>query len=199
MMSDGNPRHTHSHIGAVNRTGSAQWSKAHLIAFEVALDQEIAPAMRKWFAKKRPLIISQIGLRQQGRPRSTGALETSLGAIKQSIGTRHFVFRNLARLRLLLDLMVLDQRRDSDERRYAELIRRAFLATGAAAPRPFRSLDDRAGPSISGQAAAAERLAVSREKGRLSSERAEARRSAGRAPRLASRRVAAGRVPLDVA
>lgn len=130
----------------------------------------------------------------------TGALETSLGAIKQSIGTRHFVFRNLARLRLLLDLMVLDQRRDSDERRYAESIRRAFLATGAAAPRPFRSVDDRAGPSISGQAAAvAERLAVSREKGRLSSERAEARRSAGRAPRLASRRVAAGRVPLDVA
>ncbi len=43
---------------------SAQWSTAHLAAFEVAPSQETASAMRKWVIRKRPLITSQIGLRQ---------------------------------------------------------------------------------------------------------------------------------------
>jgi hypothetical protein len=89
----------------------------------------------------------QFAIYQPGRPRSTGGIESVLTRIKGSIGTRHYNFRNRARLQVMLDLMTVRLRDDASEARFAEIIRRSpMVRSRTTADR--RALDDTGGSSI---------------------------------------------------
>ena len=170
----------------------AQWTFERWERFLYELHFSEASEMKSWIAKRGALIETQFEIRRSDRPRATGALEDSLRNVKGAIGDRHFVFRNLARLRLLLNLMALHEREDDDVRTYAQIIRRALLTDG----RPqFRALDDAGAASIRAQALAAdERLAEKREFARTASRKYEAKESKRRKERKAKRIADEGRL-----
>ncbi len=121
-----------------------------------------------WAMKKEPMVLRQIGLCQPGRPRSTGGLEDPLKDIRdRRLGMRRLNFRNAKRLEVLLNLMLLDLRKDADEDRYADIIRRHLLANGGQSPAGGRDLDDHDRASIHEAVWAGEkRLAKSRARNR---------------------------------
>jgi hypothetical protein len=173
----------------------AQWTADNWARFVDALDASDAEHMKHWTAKNRALIEHQLAIRQAGKPRSTGALESGLERAKTAIGARHFVFRNAARLRVLLGLMTLSAREEDDARLYTELIRRAITANGGHPPASLHSLDDKVSPSIAAEAAAVEaRLGPKRAAARKTSQRHEAREAVKRAERRAERHAREGRL-----
>ena len=121
-----------------------------------------------WARKKEPMVVRQIGLYQVGRPRSTGGLEEPLKDIRdRRLGMRRLSFRNAKRLEVLLNLMLLDIRKDADEDRYADIIRRHLLANGGQPRLGQRDLDDHGKASIHEAVWAAEkRLATMRARNR---------------------------------
>jgi len=173
----------------------AQWSRERWQTFLDALESSKADNMRSWTAKKRALIERQFDIRLPERPRSTGALETALANTKKLIGTRHYVFRNAARLRLLLGLVTLHEREEADPRVYAEVIRKALVANGGKAPARARALNDpKAVPSIAAEAALAEaRLGDKRKKAREHSRKFEAQEAIKRQERRTVGHLKSGR------
>ncbi len=121
----------------------------------------------------------QFAIYEEGRPRSAGSLETTLRSMKERLGLRRYVVRNLARLEMLFALMALDLREEADERSFVRTLRRLLEANGGRLPLARRSLDDRDGSSI--HAAVLEvdaRLGPQREKNRGYSRAAYERRTA---------------------
>jgi hypothetical protein len=180
---------------------AAQWTRDSWQAFNAALRGSDAVNTKRWIERNRELIERQFEIRQKGRPRSTGALETALEDAKTVIGTRHHVFRNAARLRLLLGLITLHQRQDDDVRVYTNLIRTALLTNGGRPPRRPHELNDRRRqPSIAAEAALVEqRLAPKRAAARRTGQLQEAKESALRRERRIERLLREGRpLPADV-
>ncbi len=179
----------------------AQWTRENWQAFLDALAASEAKHMMSWLAKKRKLIEHQFEIRLPGKIRSTGALENSLNVAKNVVGDRHFVFRNAARLRLLLGLVTLHAREEDDVRVYANLIRKALLAnSGKPAQQPHTINDMKRQPSIGAEAALVqERLADKRARNRKAGQQQEAKESARRRERKIERLVREGRpLPPDV-
>jgi hypothetical protein len=163
----------------------AQWSEDRLATFARLLAQTKAPNMRPWFAKRRPFFEHQLAIRQKGRPRATGALETALIGVRNSIGKRHHNLRNFPRLRLLLDLMTIHAREEDDPRTYTRLVRDALVAAGGRPPSALRGLDDpgRAGSIKAMTKLVDARRATDRAANRKLSHRFEARESVKRQQR----------------
>jgi hypothetical protein len=133
----------------------------------------------KWIASKRNLMKRQFAAYEEGRPRSTGSLETTLTALKDRLGDRRFVVRNLPRLELLLALMALDLRQEADERSFVRILRRHLEQHGGTLPLARRSLDDKQGSSLHAVVVAVEtRLAPKRAMNRQHAQAAYARRTA---------------------
>ncbi len=157
--------------------------------------------MKKWVRRKGKLIERQFELRRSDRVRSTGAIEEVLDDSVSKIGERHFVFRNAARLRLLLGLVTLHEREDDDVRVYTNVIRKALLANGG---KPARRGDELNDPkhegSIAAEAAVVEqRLGETRERRRKASQQHEAKEAVKRATRRKERYEREGRIVPEVA
>jgi len=115
-------------LGALR--GPAEWS-----AFLALVERHVPPdrlELRGWIATNEPLIRRQweIADRHPGLPRSTGALEGSLGEWLAPIARRAGRWQNARRLDLVLGLMTLRARGEAREARYAGIIRAAFAARG---------------------------------------------------------------------
>ncbi len=129
-----------------------------------------------WIATKRRLMKRQFAIYQEGRPRSGGSLETTLTTLKDRVGDRRYVVRNLSRLELLLALMALDLREQADERSFTRILRRQLEQNAGTLVLPRRSLDDKGGSSLLAAIfEVEERLAEKRERNRRHSQAARAR------------------------
>ena len=166
LEAEGQPRYGAAWKAARGAFGDTQrWSD-----FVAELNAAGARTTVAWAMKKEPMVLRQIGLYQPDRPRSTGGLEDPLKDIRdRRLGMRRLNFRNAKRLEVLLNLMLLDLRKDADEDLYADIIRRHLLAGGGHSSLGQRALDDHGRPSIWEAVWAAEkRLAVSRARNRRS-------------------------------
>ena len=105
------------------------------------------------------------------------------GALRP-VGDRRFVFRNRARLELVLDLMALDMAHLATERRFREVIRAALLANGRRPRRARRSLDDHGTSSLHDAVREVDARLQRRRAQNAQSQRAhQARRAAAGTPR----------------
>jgi hypothetical protein len=113
----------------------AQRNASEWTAF-LALVERHVPAdrleLRGWIATHEPLIRRawQIAARHPELPRSTGALEGSIGEWLAPIARRAGRWQNARRLDLVLALMTLRVRGEAREARYARIIREVFGAHG---------------------------------------------------------------------
>jgi hypothetical protein len=102
----------------------------------LALVERHVPAdrleLRSWIATHEPLIRRawQIAARHPEVPRSTGALEGSIGEWLAPVARRAGRWQNARRLDLVLALMTLRARGEAREARYARIIRERFEAQG---------------------------------------------------------------------
>jgi hypothetical protein len=147
-----------------------------------------------WIKKARPLMERQWAVRREDRPHSIGGLETVFQEIVRRLGHRRFVFRNCARLELILDLMALDLADLASDLRYRELIRAHLASNGGQPAVSRRALDDTGGASLHRALREVEkRLARRRQQNAQAQQRWQARqKQAGktrhRAPSRRSRR-----------
>lgn len=96
-----------------------------------------------WLKNWEPRVSFQIA-NQRGRKVTVGALEQALTVVRNNLKDRRGCFKNRERLNRLLMLMQLDLNRQSNEQRYAKIIRDQLLAAGGySAPR--RQILDRRG------------------------------------------------------
>lgn len=110
------------------------------------------------------------------------------------------MFRNAARLRLLLGLVTLNECKDNDVRLYTSLIRTALLANGGKPPRRLHELNDRKGERSIAAEAVVVGPPVRKESARQTSQRQEAKESARRRERKIQRLLREGRrLPAKVA
>jgi hypothetical protein len=179
----------------------AQWTRDNWQKFLDALDASGAENMKKWIKRKGRLIERQFDLRRSDRVRATGAIETALDHSVSSVGERHFVLRNAARLRLLLGLVTLHEREDDDVRAYTNLIRKALLANGGRPARRGYELNDpkRQGSIAAEAALVEERLGEKRARARRASQEHEAKEAVKRQKRRRERYEREGRILPEVA
>jgi hypothetical protein len=110
--------------------GPVDWA-----AFLALVERHVPPErleLRGWIATHEPLIRRgwQIAGRHPELPRSTGALEGSIGEWLAPIARRAGRWQNARRLDLVLALMTLRARGEAREARYARIIRERFGAQG---------------------------------------------------------------------
>lgn len=152
--------------------------EAGWLAFQTETQRHGAAHTLKWIASKQRVMKRQFAAYEEGRPRSTGSLETTLATLRDRLGDRRFVVRNLPRLELLLALMALDLRQEADERSFTRILRRLLEQSAGGLLSPRRSLDDKAGSSLHTAVLEVERrLAPKREQNRQNSKAARARRT----------------------
>lgn len=101
-----------------------------------------------WMRSKAPMLARQHAAWQPGRPRSNGAVEHVLDEVGRRLGHRRYAFRNVRRLELLLNLMLLDIAGEADEFRYRAAIRGSLLASAGRPAAARRRLDDSGPPSL---------------------------------------------------
>ena len=112
---------------------SALRAPAEWAAFAALVERHVAPdrlALRGWLATNEPLIRRawQIAARDPELPRSTGALEGSIGEWLAPIARRAGRWQNARRLDLVLGLITLRARGEAREARYARIVRASFVA-----------------------------------------------------------------------
>jgi hypothetical protein len=110
--------------------GPSEWA-----AYLALVERHVPPdrlALRAWIATNEPLVRRgwAIAARHRGLPRSTGALEGSIGEWLAPIARRAGRWQNARRLDLVLALITLRARGEAREARYARIIRVAFEARG---------------------------------------------------------------------
>ena len=110
--------------------GPVEWA-----AFATLVERHVPPdrlALRGWLATNEPLIRRawQISAGHPELPRSTGALEGSIGEWLAPIARRAGRWHNARRLDLVLGLITLRARGEAREARYARIVREAFAAAG---------------------------------------------------------------------
>ena len=98
---------------------------------------------------KHELFTDQLSRPFPHGPNSNSAAEAELRALTSRLGAKGRItsFRNAERTNRLLKLMVLERRGDYDERRWAEIIDRAFTARIGRPAEVLRTVSDRAGTS----------------------------------------------------
>jgi hypothetical protein len=137
-----------------------------------------------WMRASRDLMERQWAIRDPDRPHSIGGLERVFTEALRRVGDRRFVFRNRARLELVLDLMALDMAHLATERRFREVIRAALLANGGRPRRARRSLDDHGTSSLHDAVREVDARLQRRRAQNAQSQRAhQARRAAAGTPR----------------
>lgn len=99
-----------------------------------------------WLKRREPRISLQIA-NKSGYKVSIGALEQSLTVVRNNLENRRGAFKNRERLNRLLSLIQLDLNKQSNEQRYAKIIREQLLANGGYSP-PRRQIADKSGASL---------------------------------------------------
>lgn len=147
-------------------------------AFEQEARAKGAANTFRWIASKRRTMKRQFAVSEEGRPRSTGSLETTLREMKERLGLRRYVVRNRVRLDLLFALMALDLREEASERSFARVLRRLVEANKGNLVLGRRSLDDKGGSSLHAAVIDVEaRLAPQRAKNRQHAAAARSRQA----------------------
>jgi hypothetical protein len=102
-----------------------------------------------WVAGVSPQVPYQISVRHLlPRPRSTAALDTHLGTVRDLLDSRSFVLRNAARTNLMLGLIRLHLNGDDNEREYQKLLRLADEAAGGKVQKQRTGYDPKGHPSL---------------------------------------------------
>lgn len=113
----------------------------------VALAQPAAiKPLDAWIKKWEPRVRVQLA-NQHKRKVSVGPLEQKLTVVRSNLEHRRGALKNRERLNRLLALMQLDLNRQSNEQRYAKIIREQLLAAGGHSP-PRRRIVDKNGASL---------------------------------------------------
>ena len=172
---------------AAHLVGSTAWrrgpSRAGWEAFECEAAAGAAQTLG-WMRASRDLMERQWAIWDPDRPHSIGGLERVFTEALRRVGVRRFVFRNRARLELVLDLMALDMAHLATERRFREVIRAALLANGGRPRRARRSLDDHGTSSLHDAVREVDARLQRRRAQNAQSQRAhQARRAAAGTPR----------------
>jgi hypothetical protein len=136
---------------------SAMWTERRWKAFAALVDQLVRPEKgdaRKWIADNTATVVRQVGLRKQhkGFPRSTGAIEGTIRAIKHIVSNRAEYYRNGERLDKLVNLIRLDKSGVADLDIYASLITKHLMARKGA------GVDWRSGRDLFGTASIDDRI-----------------------------------------
>jgi hypothetical protein len=105
------------------------------------------PATRAWVAGNDEKISAQVAVRHLlDSPRSTGALDTHLGRVRDFLDSRTFVLRNAKRLNQTLGLMRLHLNGTDYERDYLALLRKALDQANGWAPKQRTNADPKGKP-----------------------------------------------------
>lgn len=91
---------------------------------------EAFPAVRAWARANAAAVAAQVRVRAQlPGPRTTAALDTALGRVRDFLDSRSFVLRNAGRTNLLLGLVRLHLNDTDDEHSYRRVLRDAGAHT----------------------------------------------------------------------
>jgi hypothetical protein len=118
------------------------------LAVALALAESLrARKTTTWLKENRPLLTFQMAARRPDHPRSTGAVEGLLSAVRKHLNDRKHMFRNADRLDRTLALIRAEQAGLASERLYASLLRDHLAQREVGAPIFWKDLLDPKGTS----------------------------------------------------